>query len=239
MINYLATTLSSLAKSKRAVVQVSGGRDSRAMLDLVVPYLRDTDFVVMLLTDDAPIETLAFADELEKRFTNAIIVDSASTVDRDVNGHPSPVVLSDQPIFADVLRTRSQFDCCHANIMLPLHSVTAGLGPDLILRGQRLSDEHKNPIAHLEVSDGITYAYPIADWTDEQVNLYLADRLPDFYKMCSDAPDCMTCTGYWGRGYQKWLESEAPDLAAVRKERIRSLIQAITPALLLGIQEVK
>lgn len=239
MINYLATTLSALAKSKRAVVQVSGGRDSRAMLDLVAPYLRDTDFVVMLLTDDAPIETLAFADELEKRFTNTIIVDSASTVDRDVNGHPSPVVLSDQPIFADVLRTRSQFDCCHANIMLPLHSVTVGLEPDLILRGQRLSDEHKNPIAHLEVSDGITYAYPIADWTDEQVNLYLADRLPDFYKMCSDAPDCMTCTGYWGRGYQKWLESEAPDLAAVRKERIRSLIQAITPALLLGIQEVK
>ena len=238
-MDYLATTIEALRESRRAVVQVSGGRDSRAMLELVAPYLRESDFVVMLLTDDAPLETLAFADELEKRFSNAIIVDSASTVDREINGHPSPVVLSDQPIFADVLRTRSQFDCCHANRMLPLHSVTVGLGPDLILRGQRLSDEHKNPIAHLWASDGVIYAYPIADWTDEQVNLYLADRLPDFYKTCSDAPDCMTCTGYWGRGYQEWLESEAPDLAAVRKERIRSLIQAITPALLLGIQEVK
>lgn len=238
-MNYLSSTLAALAASKRAVVQVSGGRDSRAMLELVAPHLRETDFVVMLLTGDSPPDTLAFASELGTRFDNVVVLNTDSKSDREFNGHPSPVVLSDQPVFADVLRTRSQFDCCFANIMLPLHKFTLGLQPDLILRGQRLSDEHKNPIAHLGVSDGITYAYPIADWTDEQVNLYLADRLPDFYETCSDAPDCMSCTGYWGRGYQKWLESEAPDLAAVRKERIRSLIQAITPALLLGIQEVK
>ena len=238
-MNYLSSTLAALSASKRAVVQVSGGRDSRAMLELVAPYLRETDFVVMLLTGDSPSDTLAFASELEKRFDNVVVLQSDSVSDRRHKGHPSPVVLSDQPVFADVLNTRSQFDCCFTNIMLPLHNFTVGLQPDLILRGQRNSDEHKNPIAHLGESDGIIYAYPIADWTDEQVDLFLADRLPDFYKTCSDAPDCMSCTGYWGRGYQEWLESEAPDLAAVRKERIRSLIQAITPALLLGIQEVK
>ena len=238
-MDYLATTLEALRNSRRAVVQVSGGRDSRAMLELVAPYLRDTDFVVMLLTGDSPLETLAFAYELESRFENVVVLNSDSKTDRELNGHPSPVVLSDQPIFADVLQTRSQFDCCRANIMLPLHNFTLGLEPDLILRGQRLSDEHKNPIAHLGESDGITYVYPIANWSDEQVDLYLADRLPDFYSKCSDAPDCMTCTGYWGRGYQDWLESEAPELAAARKERIRSVIQAITPALLIGIQEVK
>lgn len=238
-MNYLSSALAALATSKRAVVQVSGGRDSRAMLELVAPHLRETDFVVMLLTGDSPTDTLAFASELEKRFDNVVVLSTDSKLDRELNGHPSPVVLSDQPVFADVLRTRSQFDCCFANIMLPLHKFTLGLQPDLILRGQRNSDEHKNPIAHLDESDGIVYAYPIADWSDEQVDLFLADRLPDFYKTCSDAPDCMSCTGYWGRGYQEWLESEAPDLAAVRKERIRSVIQAITPALLLGIQEVK
>lgn len=238
-MNYLTSTLATLAASKRAVVQVSGGRDSRAMLELLAPHLRDSDFVVMLLTGDSPAETLAYADELESRFSNVVVLSSDSKLDRQLNGHPSPVVLSDQPVFADVVRTRSQFDCCYANIMLPLHNFTSGLEPDLILRGQRNSDERKNPLVHLEENQGVVYAYPIADWTDEQVDLYLADRLPDFYKMCSDAPDCMTCTGYWGHGYQEWLESEAPDLAAVRKERIRSLIQAITPALLLGIQEVK
>ncbi len=238
-MNYLSSTLAALSTSKRAVVQVSGGRDSRAMLELVAPHLRETDFVVMLLTGDSPSDTLAFASELEKRFDNVVVLRSDSVSDRRHNGHPSPVVLSDQPVFADVLHTRSQFDCCFTNIMLPLHNFTLGLEPDLILRGQRNSDEHKNPIAHLYESDGIIYAYPVADWSDEQVDLFLADRLPDFYKTCSDAPDCMSCTGYWGRGYQEWLETEAPDLAAVRKERIRSLIQAITPALLLGIQEVK
>lgn len=238
-MNYLSSALAALATSKRAVVQVSGGRDSRVMLELVAPHLRETDFVVMLLTGDSPSDTLAYASELEKRFDNVVVLGTDSKLDRELNGHPSPVVLSDQPVFADVLRTRSQFDCCFANIMLPLHKFTLGLQPDLILRGQRNSDEHKNPIAHLDESDGVVYAYPIADWSDEQVDLFLADRLPDFYNTCSDAPDCMTCTGYWGRGYQDWLESEAPDLAAVRKERIRSLIQAITPALLLGIQEVK
>lgn len=238
-MNYLASTLTALAASKRAVVQVSGGRDSRVMLELLAPHLRDTDFVVMLITNDAPAETLAYADELERRFRNVIVLDSDSVCDRELNGHPSPIVLSDQPIFADVLRTRSQFDCCAANIMLPLHRFTIGLEPDLIIRGQRLGDAHQNPIQHLEVVDSVSYAYPVADFTDEQVNLFLADRLPSFYSACSDAPDCMTCTGYWGRGYQEWLEVDAPDLAAVRKERIRSLIQAITPALLLGIQEVK
>lgn len=238
-MDYLATTLDALRSSRRAVVQVSGGRDSRAMLELVAPYLRDADFVVMLLTGDSPSETLAFADELESRFENVVVLNSDSKADRELNGHPSPVVLSDQPIFADVLQTRSQFDCCRTNIMVPLHNFTLGLEPDLILRGQRLSDEHQNPIVHLGESDGVTYAYPIADWSNEQVDLYLADRLPDFYSKCADAPDCITCTGYWGRGYQDWLESEAPELAAVRKERIRSVIQAITPALLIGIQEVK
>lgn len=238
-MDYLATTIEALRESRRAVVQVSGGRDSRAMLELVAPYLRESDFVVMLLTGDSPADTLAYADELEKRFDNVVVLQSDSVSDRRHNGHPSPVVLSDQSVFADVLHTRSQFDCCFANIMLPLHKFTLSLEPDLILRGQRNSDEHKNPLAHLYESDGIIYAYPIADWSDEQVDLFLADRLPDFYKTCSDAPDCMSCTGYWGRGYQEWLETEAPDLAAVRKERIRSLIQAITPALLLGIQEVK
>lgn len=238
-MNYLTSTLAALSASKRAVVQVSGGRDSRAMLELVAPHLRETDFVVMLLTGDSPSDTLAFASELESRFDNVVVLQSDSVSDRMRNGHPSPVVLSDQPVFADVLYTRSQFDCCFTNIMLPLHKFTLGLQPDLILRGQRNSDEHKNPIAHLDESDGIIYAYPIVDWSDEQVDLFLADRLPAFYKTCSDAPDCMSCTGYWGRGYQEWLDTEAPDLAAVRKERIRSLIQAITPALLLGIQEVK
>ena len=34
-MNYLSSTLAALSASKRAVVQVSGGRDSRAMLELV------------------------------------------------------------------------------------------------------------------------------------------------------------------------------------------------------------
>lgn len=238
-MNYLATTVETIRASKRAVVQVSGGRDSRAMLELLAPHLRQSDWVVMLLTDDAPVETIEYAAELDVRFDNFKIVRSASKDNRDLYGHPSPVVLSDKPTFSDAPLTRSQFDCCHENIMLPLHFATSALEPDLIIRGQRLTDEHKNPIKHMEDYLGIVYLYPIADWTTEQVNLFLADRLPDFYSSCSDAPDCMTCTGFWGRGYQEWLESEAPDLAAVRKERIRSLIQAITPALLLGIQEVK
>lgn len=238
-MDYLATTIEALRRSNKAVVQVSGGRDSRVVLELLVPYLRERDWVVMVLTDDAPSETVAYAAELEIRLDNVKIVKSESKSNRDMYGHPSPVVLSDQPIFADVIRTRSQFDCCHDNIMLPLYRATSAIEPDLIIRGQRNSDEQKSPILHLEEVCGVQYAYPIADWSDEQVDLYLADRLPDFYSKCADAPDCITCTGYWGRGYQDWLESEAPDLAAVRKERIRSVIQAITPALLIGIQEVK
>lgn len=232
------STLEALTASKLAVMQVSGGRDSRAMLELIAPHLRPQDVVLMLVTDDMPDESVQYARECEKRFANFRLLVSDSIGDRELYGHPSPIVLSDQPMFANVPRTRTQFSCCYQNIMRPIHEATMEYAPDLILRGQRLSDEHQNPIPHLGVEDGVVYAYPVGDWTTEQVMLYLEDRVPSFYEHCDDAPDCMTCTGYWGRGYQNWLESVAPEMAAVRKERIRSVIQAITPALLLGIQEV-
>lgn len=239
-MNYVETTIEALQNSKRAVVQVSGGKDSLAMVELLRPHLRPCDRVLMLLTDDAPSAVHLISQELLEEFGERFeIVYSESSVDRRVHGDPSPVVLSDQPLFADVANTRTAFDCCYKNIMAPLHQATLSLEPDLIIRGQKECDSQRSPVRHLDVIDGITFCYPVHDWSDEKVKLFLADRLPEFYDVCSDAPDCETCTGYWGRGHQEWLQRVSPAQAEIRKNKIKTLLQAISPALMLGFREVE
>lgn len=240
-MDYFASSIAALASSRRAVLEVSGGKDSMVLVELLRPYLRPQDMLVMLVTDDAPSSLLDIAMEYAHEFGPQFhLAVSESKVDREQNGDPFPIVLSDQPLFSDVaVRTRSRFDCCYRNIMVPLHEAAMEFSPDLIIRGQKDCDENRNPLPNGAVVDGVKYINPIADWSDEKVRMFLADRLPEFYEFCTDAPDCETCTGYWGRGHQAWLSHVSPEKAAIRTARIRALVQAISPVLMLGIKEVE
>ena len=238
-MDFLQTTLDEMKNHDCVVLEFSGGRDSLAVLRLLQP-LPDNLHVVHLDTCDAPPETERLVREMAARFGDKFhIVRSSSYAVRAEYGHPSPVVMSDKPFFAEAPLMQTQFECCLRAIMVPLHQYVLGLGATMIIRGQRGSDCHKNPAEHLSVTDGIVIAYPVNDKTDAEIDAICGDSLPSFYEFTKDAPDCMTCTGYWGRGYQEWLRSVDKKLADDRKERVSALIASLVPILRTGMLEIE
>jgi phosphoadenosine phosphosulfate reductase len=222
------------------VLEFSGGRDSIAALLSLQPW-PDNLHVVHLDTCDAPLEIQQIVKEVAGAFgKNFHLVRSSSYAVRAEFGHPSPIVMSDKPQFTDgVPLMQPQFECCLRTIMMPLHQRVLELGATMIIRGQRDSDSSKNPLEHLSVSEGIVYAYPVHDKIDSEIDVLCGNLRPSFYDYTSDAPDCMTCTGYWGRGYQKWLSKIDPPLAADRKERVSALIASLVPILRTGMLEIE
>lgn len=238
-MDFLQTTLDEMKNHDCVVLEFSGGRDSLAVLQLLQPW-PDNLHVVHLDTCDAPPETERLVRGMAARFGDKFhIVRSSSYAVRAEYGHPSPVVMSDKPFFAEAPLMQTQFECCLRTIMVPLHQYVLGLGATMIIRGQRGSDCHKNPAEHLSVNDGIVIAYPVNDKTDAEIDAICGDLLPSFYEFTKDAPDCMTCTGYWGRGYQEWLRSVDKKLADDRKERVSALIASLVPILRTGMLEIE
>ena len=240
MTDFIKTTKEEMKNHACVVLEFSGGRDSIASLLSLQPWA-DNLHVVHLDTCDSPLEVQKTVREFAKLFGhNFHIVRSSSYAVRAEFGHPSPVVMSDKPLFSEgTPLMQPQFECCMRTIMLPLHQYVLGLGATMIIRGQRDSDCHKNPLEHLAVSEGIVYAYPVNDKTDAEIDAICGDLLPSFYEFTKDAPDCMTCTGYWGRGYQEWLRSVDKKLADDRKERVSALIASLVPILRTGMLEIE
>lgn len=239
-MNYLETTIAEMKNHDIVVLELSGGRDSIASLLALQPW-PDNLHVVHLDTCDAPLEVQQIVKEIAGSFgKNFHLVRSSSYAVRAEFGHPAPIVMSDKPLYTEgVPLMQPQFECCLRTIMLPLHKFVLDLGATMIIRGQRDSDSAKNPLEHMAVSEGIVYAYPVYDKTNEEVDALCGVLLPSFYQYTSDAPDCMTCTGYWGRGYQKWLSKIDPQLAADRKERVSALIASLVPILRIGMLEIE
>lgn len=238
-MNFLQTTLDEMKNHDCVVLEFSGGRDSLAALQLLQPW-PDNLHVVHLDTCDAPPETVKLVREMAARIGDRFhVVRSSSYAVRAEYGHPSPIIMSDKPFFTEAPLMQTQFECCMRTIMLPLHQYVLSLGATMIIRGQRDSDCHKNPAEHLSVNDGIVIAYPVQDKNDEELDVICGSLLPSFYEFTSDAPDCMTCTAYWGRGYQKWLSTVDVRLASDRKERVAALIASLVPILRTGMTEIE
>ena len=109
-MDFLQTTLDEMKNHDCVVLEFSGGRDSLAVLRLLQPW-PDNLHVVHLDTCDAPPETERLVREMAARFGDKFhIVRSSSYVVRAEYGHPSPVVMSDKPFFAEAPLMQSQFE---------------------------------------------------------------------------------------------------------------------------------
>ena len=238
-MDYLRSTLEEMENHKVVALEVSGGRDSIAAYRLL-GKLPDNVFIVFLDTADTPTETLDRMFELNHKHEGHFVwLNSSSFKTRRDYGHPLPLALSDLPIFSSAPPTQTQFDCCTRSIMIPMHNAVVSLGATMIIRGVRDTDVHKSPVKHMDYIDGIRYAYPVYDRTDEDINIICSDMLPSFYEHMTTAPDCLTCTGYWGTGHQKWLDVAYPVLATERRERITALLSYIEPVLRIGFKEIE
>ena len=190
------------SRHERIVLELSGGKDSAAVLWLLEPYWGKLDVLWCNPGNPYP-ETLAYMHKIASivpRFFT-ILGDQPRNVTK--NGWPVdilPAETSDTAMHAyGVARPKLQsfWDCCSDNMWRPMDNWVKLGKYTAIIRGQKLSDTLKNFVLSGDIVDGVEYLHPIENWVDENVLEFLGDQVPDSYKRgLKSSLDCMNCTAY-------------------------------------------
>lgn len=205
-----------IGKHDKIALQVSGGKDSLALLYLLQPWWHRL-CVYWLNTGDAYPETVArmeiiraevpYFRELHGRQPEVIAAD----------GWPSDVVphahtTAGNTVFGKTpFKVQSRLDCCWRSLMLPMHQAMIDDGVTLIIRGKRQDEADKTGIRSGYTENGIEVLFPIMDWSSADVMDYLTlngIEVPPFYEHTSASLDCVGCTA--------WLEHKNGDYLAAR-----------------------
>lgn len=220
-------------------LQFSGGKDSLALLTLWRAKLADT-LVCWVNTGASYPETLAQMRTLKETVPHFLEITSDQPTQVDREGYPTDLVplhftpmgreTVDEP-YNKLVRLQDTFRCCSANIWQPLYQAMKANGITTVLRGQKRVDKYKAAYLSGYREDGITYIFPLQNWTDADVFKYLADNnvpLPVHYSRGEKkGHDCWSCTGY--------LDEDAGrihNLPRDRREEVMRRLQAISATIL-------
>lgn len=186
-----------------SVLQFSGGKDSLACLLLLKDQL-DKIIVAWVDSGDAFPETYKQMEAVKAMCPHFLTVHGNQPAVIAEYGYPVDVLPCHSSVTVQqqtsVARQPLQpfMDCCGRSLMNPMHNAMKAIGATVIIRGQKSCDEHKGPLKSGDVVDGITYIYPIEDWTDDDVMEFVKDSplLPQHYDEARTSLDCMHCTAY-------------------------------------------
>jgi len=128
--------------------------------------------------------------------------------------------LGDGPLYTSYL------GCCNANIWTALAATAQRLGATHIIRGQKKADVKRSPINSGHVEDGITYEFPIEDWTREQVFAYCErecpELIPAYYRAGEvSSHDCWDCIAYLDENGVRIRNLPTPDMQSELNVRLR------------------
>ena len=207
-----------LSKYVNPALQFSGGKDSLACLYLLRDRL-DEITVYWLNTGDTCPETKAVVDEVRPWVPKFVEITTDVKGWRRAHGNPSDIVPAACTPIGRLYDTTpapmpGRFDCCVANIMAPMHRAMIEDGVDAVIRGTKLADTGRVPVAG--PTDCYDVILPLMDWSHEQVFSYLtsvgAPRNPiyDHFRSIS-APECMGCTAWWEDGKADYFSAKHPE----------------------------
>lgn len=209
------------------VISFGGGKDSLALLYLLEPIWGDS--VVVWCNAGAPYHETV---EQMKRVRNMVpyFLEVKSDVQGFIraNGFPVDVVPSLSTRLASVgvagseqVKYCSTLECCASNLWMPTMHAVKALGATTVYRGQRTQDSIKSRVVNGQTIEGITYRFPLQDWTDQMVIDYLGDRLPAYYREGEQSSrDCWCCTGY--------LAHNAKRIQSLPTEQKRIVVSVLT-----------
>lgn len=214
---------SPLDRHENVVLQFSGGKDSLACLMLLSEHLHRIT-VLWLNTGDPLPEYRAQMDLVRGICPRFIEVHMPVDQNVMVQGWPVDLLpVRSQPAVQHLtqqqrLPLQDFMSCCMQNLMLPMQGATKALKATLVIRGQKLADDHKSPVRSGDVIDGCEYWFPLEYWTDEQVLDFVKDSplLPVGFKPENTSLDCWFCTAYVDdlKWKQPYLEKHHPEKAA-------------------------
>lgn len=162
----------------KTILQVSGGKDSMALayfLEAFWPMLT----IVWVDTGDAPPRAEQWLMDTFGGMENFFRIQTDSKGHRMAVGNPTPV---------------TWLGCCSENMYLPMNDFVKWGGYRQVMRGTKACDPHVHGVFPGDVVDGVLYTFPLWSWTDDDVEEYLGDRLPEQYRQGAvGMPDCVTC----------------------------------------------
>jgi len=137
-------------------------------------------------------------------------------------GYPSDLMPVSRTPFGQSLLGRSQRrfvdwpTCCNTNIWQPLVETSKHLGATTIYRGQKKADLMHVRVESGQTEDGITYVFPLEDWTDADVFAFLGDKVPEHYlRGEKTSQDCVNCTAYLHENTERIAALPSKDRAEI------------------------
>ena len=229
----------------KTVLQFSGGKDSLACLYLLQPRWSEIT-VAWMNTGTALPETLALMREVRRMVPHFLEMRSDVLTDVAERGWPTDVLPVANGPGRDYrglggIKLRTSFDCCARNVWIPMGAIMKQIGATEVIRGQRNAERLKSTIRDGHVEDGITYRFPIQDWSEEQVRAFLSERgaLPEYYQHIETSLDCWNCTAYLEEkaSHVRYLRDRHPDRYAIVSEKLREIRVAVEIAIepLMGL----
>jgi len=225
-----------MATHSRAALKFSGGKDSLACLYLLRPWW---DRVVVLWTNagDPYPETVQQMERVRQLVPHFMEVAGPGGVSCHGPGEMYPadmVPWGATPMGRFVQTSAPRFtihsfaECCAHNVWLPMQQAIARLGCDLVIRGERESEQYRPPVTSGMQSpeNGGTQLLPLFGWSKDDVFAYLRAEgveVPRSYQYGMGSLDCLHCTAHLGEAGNKlrYLRKFHPTVAVEYERRLR------------------
>jgi phosphoadenosine phosphosulfate reductase len=227
-----------LDRHEKIALSFSGGKDSLACVHLCKPWL-DRITIYHNDTGDLLPEMMESVARVEAFAPNFVRVNSNVSEFIAKWGLPTDLLpYSAHPVGQAMGESKhrliARYDCCWANLMLPLYARVFSDGNTLLIRGTKHVDMELMPMQSGETTDGMELYYPLQDWTNDDVMIYLRRNqipIPRLYKYMTNSPECARCSAWWGEGRAAYLKEFHPDIWADYDKRLQLVIDEVAPSL--------
>jgi phosphoadenosine phosphosulfate reductase len=135
-----------------------------------------------------------------------------------------------------------RYHCCGENLMIPLFARIKADGCTLLIRGTKLADMHRLPMASGQVLEGLELLLPLLGWSNAQVLEYLRDQgapVSTAYTHFENLPECATCPAWWTEGRAAYLRARHPALYRRYLERMSLVMDEVGPAVAALARELR
>lgn len=230
----MAMDLSPLSRHERIALQFSGGKDSLAVALLLRPYWNRIAFYHVDAGDLLP-EVRSIVDDFAQRVPRFVRITTDSRSWMEGKGLPCDLVPhTGTPAGQMVGHGRAitgRYECCNANLWVPMMRRTLDDGITLVIRGTKRADLDKLPASNGNAGPFELWL-PLLDWSHDDVMAYLREQgqpVARLYSHAVNAPECATCPAWSTERRARYLRTFYPDLHDEYAAKLRAVAAEVTP----------